>query len=187
MDVSHQLPPVNLPSESSPLPSPGIELTLFLGMSLDLTNTFIHSTMWPSIPAEGSGEPSEGKLTGDNWHPLNMARGTRTVYPGELSSTFQPPEEGRSVQRPKRCDKHGEKNEDNSPKNVNNVHNTTSQKYRQNYKISRNDIQYVIFSILCYDQNLVLWIPPAQEYCHLLSLSELSTKLEIFSRVFCEN
>ena len=24
-----------------------------------------------------------------------------------LSSTFQPPEEGRSVQRPKRCDKHG--------------------------------------------------------------------------------
>ena len=39
-----------------------------------------------------------------------MSRGTRTVYPGEqnngLSSTFQPPEEGRSVQRPKRCDKH---------------------------------------------------------------------------------
>ena len=54
-----------------------------------------------------------------------MARGTRTVYPGErnqrLSSTFQPPEEGRSVQRPKRCDKHGDKDEDISPKNVNNV------------------------------------------------------------------
>ena len=46
-----------------------------------------------------------------------MARGTRTVYPGEwnkgLTSTFQPPEEGRSVQRPKRCDKHGNKDEDN--------------------------------------------------------------------------
>ena len=34
-----------------------------------------------------------------------------------LSSTFQPPEEGRSVQRPKR----GDKDKDNSPKNVNNV------------------------------------------------------------------
>ena len=64
-----------------------------------------------------------------------MARGTRTVYPGKrnkgLSSTFQPPEEGRSLQRPKRCDKHGDKDEDNSLKNVNNVHNTSSQKYRQ--------------------------------------------------------
>ena len=38
-----------------------------------------------------------------------------------LSSTFQSSEEGRSVQRPKRCDKHGNKNEDNSPKNVNDV------------------------------------------------------------------
>ena len=51
-----------------------------------------------------------------------MARGTRTVYSGKrnkgLSSTFQPPEEGRSVQRPKRCDKHGDKEEDNSLKNV---------------------------------------------------------------------
>ncbi len=41
-----------------------------------------------------------------------MARRTRTVYPGKqnkgLSSTFQPPEEG-------------DKDEDNSPKNVNNV------------------------------------------------------------------
>ena len=54
-----------------------------------------------------------------------MARGTRTVYPGKrnngLNSTFQPPEEGRSVQRPKRWDKHGDKDEDNSPKNVNNT------------------------------------------------------------------
>ena len=64
-----------------------------------------------------------------------MARGTRTVYPGErnngLSLTFQPPEEGRSVQRPKRCDKHGDKDEDNSLKNLNNIYNTSSQKYRQ--------------------------------------------------------
>ena len=68
-----------------------------------------------------------------------MACGTRTVYPGKrnkgLSSTFQPPEEGRSVQRPKRCDKLSDKNEDNSPKNVNNVHNTTSQKYRQHFSL----------------------------------------------------
>ena len=53
-----------------------------------------------------------------------MARGTRTVYPGkrnkELSSTFQPPKEGRGVQRPKLCDKHDDKIEDNSTKNVNN-------------------------------------------------------------------
>ena len=53
-----------------------------------------------------------------------MARGTRTVYLGERnkgqSSTIQPPEEGRSVQRPKRCDKHGDKDDDNSSKNVNN-------------------------------------------------------------------
>ena len=53
-----------------------------------------------------------------------MARGTRTVYPSKrnkgLSSTFQPPEEGLCMQWPKRCDKHGDKDEDNSPKNVNN-------------------------------------------------------------------
>ena len=64
-----------------------------------------------------------------------MARVTKTVYPGKrnkgLSSTFQLPEEGRRLQRPKRCDKHGDKHEDNSPKNVINVHNTSSQKYRQ--------------------------------------------------------
>ena len=54
-----------------------------------------------------------------------MAHGTRRVYSDEhnkgQSSIFQPPEKGRSVQRPKRCDKHGDKDEDNSPKNVNNV------------------------------------------------------------------
>ena len=64
-----------------------------------------------------------------------MACGTRTVYPGErnkgLSLTFQPPEEAWSVQQPKRCDQQDEKDGDNSPKNVNNVHNTSSQKYRQ--------------------------------------------------------
>ena len=53
-----------------------------------------------------------------------MARGTRTVYPGKwnkgLSSTFQPPEEGWSVQRPKCCNKHGDKDKDNSQNNVNN-------------------------------------------------------------------
>ena len=56
-----------------------------------------------------------------------MVRETRTVYPGEwnnrLRSTFQPPEEGRNVQRPKRYDKHGDKDVDNSPKNVNNIYN----------------------------------------------------------------
>ena len=66
-----------------------------------------------------------------------MARGTKTVYPGKqnqwLSSTFQPPEEDRSVQRPKRCDKRSNENKDYCPKNVNNV--------RENsYKIS--DIFY---------------------------------------------
>ena len=54
-----------------------------------------------------------------------MTHGTRTVYPGKqnkgLSSTFQPPDEGRRVQRLKGCDKHGDKDEDNSPKNVNNI------------------------------------------------------------------
>ena len=64
-----------------------------------------------------------------------MARVTRTVDPGKrnkgLRSTFQPPEEGWSVQWPKHCDKHGDKDEDNSLKHVNNVHNTSSQKYRQ--------------------------------------------------------
>ncbi len=54
-----------------------------------------------------------------------MARGMKTVYPSKrnkgLSSTFQLPEGGRSVQRPKRCDKHGDEDEDNSTKYVNNV------------------------------------------------------------------
>ncbi len=62
-----------------------------------------------------------------------MARGTRTVHPSKrnkgLSSTFQPPEEGQNAQQPKRCNKHADKDEDNSPKNVNNVHDTSSHKY----------------------------------------------------------
>ena len=52
-----------------------------------------------------------------------MFRGTRTDYTGKrnkwLISTFQPPEEGWGVQRLKRCDKHGDKDEEISPKNVN--------------------------------------------------------------------
>ena len=56
-----------------------------------------------------------------------MAHGTRTVCPGKqnkgLSSTFQQSEKGWSIQWPKCCDKHGNKDEDNCPKNVNNVHN----------------------------------------------------------------
>ena len=66
-----------------------------------------------------------------------MAHGTRTVYPSErnkgLSLIFQPSEEGRCIQRPKCFDKHDDKDEDNSPKNVNNVHNTSSQKYKQKH------------------------------------------------------
>ena len=58
-----------------------------------------------------------------------------SFYPDErnkgLIPTFQPLEEGWSVQRPKRCDKHGDKDEDNSVKNINDVHNTPSQKYRR--------------------------------------------------------
>ena len=48
-----------------------------------------------------------------------MAHGTSEWNKG-LSLTFQPLEEGRSIQRLKRCDKHGDKDEDNCPKNVNN-------------------------------------------------------------------
>ena len=58
-----------------------------------------------------------------------MAGGTRTVYLGKqnkgLNSTFQSSEEGWSVQWPKRCNKYGDKDEDNSPKNVNKKHTTT--------------------------------------------------------------
>ena len=36
-----------------------------------------HTRSVSSIPGEDSGELSEGKLTEDNWCPLNMARGTR--------------------------------------------------------------------------------------------------------------
>ena len=55
-----------------------------------------------------------------------MARGTRTVYIGkrnkELNSTFQPPEEGWSIQRPKRWDKHSDKDVDNYLEKVNDVY-----------------------------------------------------------------
>ena len=62
-----------------------------------------------------------------------MACGTRTVYPGKwnkgLSLTFQSPEEGWSVQLPK-CDKHGDKDEDDSPENVNNELFTLSHNFK---------------------------------------------------------
>ena len=51
-----------------------------------------------------------GKLRGDNGHPLNITRRTKTSE----RVKFQPPEENR---------KYGEKDEDNSPKNVNDVPN----------------------------------------------------------------
>ena len=72
-------------------------------------------------------------ITGSHIVLISMVgrlRRTRTVYLGErnkgLSSTFQPSKEGRSVQQPKRCDNHGDKAEENSPKNVNNVHKLVS-------------------------------------------------------------
>ena len=73
----------------------------------------------------------KGKLTGENWKLTFIKHGTRTIYPGKqnkgLSSTFQPPEESWSVQWLKRCDKHGDKDED---KNVINV-----QKYKVDIKL----------------------------------------------------
>ena len=91
MDVSYQLSPVNSPPPwKFSIAFPGYWTYTLLGMSLDLTNASIHCAMCPG------GERNKG-----------------------LSLTFQPPEESRGVQRPKRCDKHGDKDEDNSPKNVN--------------------------------------------------------------------
>ena len=62
-----------------------------------------------------------------------------TVYPGKrnkgLSSTFKPPEEGWSMQWPKRCDKHGSKAEDNSLKNVNNAIRVLSNVSEQSRKL----------------------------------------------------
>ena len=82
----------------------------------------------------------------------NVELKTRTVYPGErnkgLSYTFQTPEEGRSVHRLKHCDKHGDKDEDNSPKNVNNVQNTPSQKYRHTH-FSFVFSLFVFFIVFC--------------------------------------
>ena len=63
-----------------------------------------------------------------------MTRRTRTVYPGErnkgLSSTFQTPEESRNVRQPKRCDKHDDKDKDNSRKNANNGASCFSRAFR---------------------------------------------------------
>ena len=81
-----------------------------------------------------------------------MARGNRTVYPDKrnkwLSSTFQPPE-GRGVHRPKRCDKHGYKDDDNSPKNVNNVHNTSSQKCVFTIPVYISEMRYYVLFYGC--------------------------------------
>ena len=81
-----------------------------------------------------------------------MARGTRTVYPGKrnkgLSSTFQPPEESRSVQRLKRSDKHGDKDEDNSPKNINNTWNHLNMCKRMNYVNEDYQSEITIFETL---------------------------------------
>ena len=53
-----------------------------------------------------------------------MARRNITVYHGKrnkgLISTFPPLEEDQNFQLPKRYDKYGNKDEDDSPKNVNN-------------------------------------------------------------------
>ena len=73
--------------------------------------------LWVQYSVKAVENFQRGKLTG--------TRGTRTVYPSEqnrgLSLTFQPPEEGQSVQRLKHFDKHGNEDEDNSPKIVNDV------------------------------------------------------------------
>ena len=71
MDVIYQLSPVNFPSESSLLPSPGIEHTLF-GYFTEPNQPFyplyhVYLKSVSSIPGEGSGKLSEGKLTVDNW------------------------------------------------------------------------------------------------------------------------
>ena len=63
MDVIFQLSPVNFPTESSPLPSPGIELILFgyvTGSNQRLYPLY-HVSL---IRGEGNGELSERKLTG---------------------------------------------------------------------------------------------------------------------------
>ena len=76
-----------------------------------------------------------------------MARGTRTICFGQrnkvLGSTFQPPEEGRSVQRPKCCDIHVDKDEDNCTKIVNNVQITD---------VELNSKRYIAI-------NEILWVP----------------------------
>ena len=72
-----------------------------------------------------------------NLHSLGMSLDLTTGL------TFQPPEEGWSVQWLKR-DKHGNKDEDNSPKNVNNVHNPSSQildSWVYSFNVNRNFTQ----------------------------------------------
>ena len=108
-----------------------------------------------------------------------MARGTRTVYPGErnkgLSSTFQPPEES----QPKRWDKNGDKDEDNCPKNVNNVHNTSSQKYRQ-----------ILKSFYCVETIAILLLNQISSYSFKKEITYKSLNYESFDHhhhVKCQN
>ena len=100
-------------------------------------NSYCYFPLWKfSTAFTGSSDiPKECEFNSQGRQWRTFRGETSTVYPGKqnkgLSSTFQPSEEGRSVQQPKRCAKHGDKEEDNSPKNVNKVHNTSSQKYGQ--------------------------------------------------------
>ena len=139
MDVSYQLYPVNFPSESSSLPSPAIELTLFgyVCWSNQRRYSQCHVSLRRSVyEFLGIINLKSSAILFTFAHiAIKMARRTRTVYTGKRnkgwSSSFHQPDDGRCVQRPKRCDKHGNKDEGNSSKNVNNVHSTSSQKYRQ--------------------------------------------------------
>ena len=102
---------------------------LFLLTGVDCSSSKSHVFMDVSyqlssvnFPSECSSLPSPGiELTHFGYVTVSNQR----FYPQNhvSSRTFQTPEEGRSVQRPKRCDKHGDKDEDNSPKNVNNEQN----------------------------------------------------------------
>ena len=73
MDVSYQLSPVNFPSESSPLPAPGIELTLFgyvTGSNQCLYPLYHVSLTYPKSELKTwrrQWRTFRGKLTGDDW------------------------------------------------------------------------------------------------------------------------
>ena len=65
-----------------------------------------------SIAGDGRGELTE--IT-ENWHPLNTGPGTKTAYPGKRNKVkFDIPTTWRRAEHTKRCDKQGDKDEDNS-------------------------------------------------------------------------